>query len=189
MRKKIYIVILIVLLTALAALAIGCTDSEKAAYSIELNPDSAKAYYDEAAGAYVFEAGKVDWSAFRFYLYDSGDNLLEEVAVTESMIAPEELKLTESAGTATIRVIYQGASLYLTIKTYTVAETPTYYVTYNAGVGASFPDDKSNASYTDADGAVIWEVGYAAGYVDTVEIPEREGYVFVGWYSASRAEL
>ena len=185
MRKKIYIVILIVLLTALAALAIGCTDSEKAAYSIELNPDSAKAYYDEAAGAYVFEAGKVDWSAFRFYLYDSGDNLLEEVAVTESMIAPEELKLTESAGTATIRVIYQGASLYLTIKTYTVAETPTYYVTYNAGVGAGFPDDKSNASYTDADGAVIWEVGYAAGYVDTVEIPEREGYVFVGWYSAS----
>lgn len=185
MRKKINFVILIVVLTVLAALAIGCTDSDDAAYSIELNPDSAKAYYDEAAGVYVFEAGKVDWSAFRFYLYDAGDNLLEEVAVTESMIDPEDLKLTESAGTATVRIVYQGASLYITIKTYTVAVTPTYYVTYNAGVGASFPDDGDNLSYTDGSGAVVWEVGYVGGYVDTVEIPEREGYVFVGWYSAS----
>ena len=184
MQKKIVYVILIAVLILTAATALGCTDagSTTASSTIELNEASAAAYYDQTTGAYVFEAGKVDWSAFRFFLYDSENNLLDEITVTESMITPETLALTDAPGTYTVRVVYQGASLYITIRTYVVQETPTYYVTYNAGIGGTFPDAAEGETVTDPDGAVTWTIGYPGGAVTTVETPEREGYVFAGWY-------
>ena len=98
MQKKIVYVILIAVLILTAATALGCTDagSTTASSTIELNEASAAAYYDQTTGAYVFEAGKVDWSAFRFFLYDSENNLLDEITVTESMITPETLALTDA---------------------------------------------------------------------------------------------
>lgn len=185
MRRKIGLITVIVALIAIAAIAAGCVDSDTPAYTIKLDPASAEAYYDASLGVYVFEAGKVDWSAFRFILYDSEGNALEEVTVTTSMIEPDVIASTEAARTVSVRVMYQGASLYIPIKTYMVSEVATYYVTYNAGAGAAFPDDASGEAYTDDTGSVIWRIGYYGGKVDTVATPERVGYTFKGWYTSA----
>ncbi len=165
--RKILILSLIFLLTVVIALSVlSCNETVDSGYSLALIEN---VEYQEK-GYFEFTVGEIDWTAINFILLDeSGAIIGEPITASQSMIYGDDLFKLTSAGTKTVTINYQGASLQITFKLNDPIVIQTYSVVFNAGEGY-FEDTNSNIKSLDTD------------VINAIPRPIRDGYDFQGWY-------
>ena len=166
MRKILIISLTIVLTVVIGLTVLSCNDSVDSGYSlvlVENNEYKEKGYFE-------FTVGEIDWTAISFILLDeSGNSLGEAITASQSMIYGDDLYKLTSAGTKTVTIHYQGASLQVTFKLNNPVVIQTYNATFNAGEGY-FEDTNSSVKIVNTD------------VITAIPRPVRDGYDFQGWY-------
>lgn len=163
MRKSLVLLISVLMLALLMVTFVACVDNTGNRFTLEL-VEKDKEYFE-------FTVGEIDWNEIKFYVYDAEDNNLGEYVASESMVVAEDLTKLHFAGTKTIKLVYQGAELYVTLKLNSPVFVPEYTVIFNAGDGR-FTNIEGNPNTTTIKGSLL----------EAIPTPIRDGYEFLGWY-------
>lgn len=168
MRKVSFIIITILLAFLVSLSVMSCNDVTESGYSMALVEDEEY----KVKGYFEFTVGEIDWTAVNFIVYDAeGNSIGDAITASQSMVYGDDLYKLNSAGTKTITLHYQGASLQVTFKLNNPIVVQTYTVTFNAGEGY-FDDQDTNTNIKTIEASVI----------EAIPRPIRDGYDFQGWY-------
>ncbi len=164
MRKSLVLLISLILVVFLLATFVACTDNTPNRFTLEL--------VDKDVEYFEFTLGEIDWDQISFYIYDNETNeIYAQHTATESMVAEEDRDKLYFAGTKTIKLIYQGAELFVTLKLNSPVYVREYNVLFNAGEGVF-------ANYEGTPNVL----SVKEDILETIPIPVREGYEFLGWF-------
>lgn len=160
MKRKVLCVLFLLLAACLIMLAVGCTTQESSSSDAEKTPKSLLVTEKHEGSYYIGE--DIDLSEIKFVVNYS-DKTTDTVTLSDIMISESDRQKFFTVGVHTITISYLGLTTPLQISVSEKAVTNEYKATFFSLGGTN----------VDA---------FSTDVITAFPVPEREGYIFDGWY-------